>query len=120
MPSEKRIKKIGVPKASLTENKEETVEEPAEEKAEETAVEVEVKETPAVKKETVEEKIELPKKEVIPQPKKVDEVPKVRVRVIKSYENIFIGGKRYSGKAKETLEIPEEIAHVLRSDGSVI
>lgn len=109
MPVQKIAKKVSLPQNEAAKELKQTID---------TTNEKNSKEIVAEKVST--KKIELPLKESISKPAASSEIEKVKVRVIKSYENIYIGGKRYSGKERETIELPVDIAYILRNDGSVI
>ncbi len=64
----------------------------------------------------VEAKVEAPKTEA---PQEV-KTPTVKVRVLKEYENVYIGGVRYTGKSGTQVDLPKDVANILRQDGSVI
>ena len=79
--------------------------------------EVETKKEEVKEEVKVEAKIEAPIVEQKPK-EKVEET--IKVRVLKDFENVYVGGKRYSGKAGTVVDMKKSVAFILRQDGSII
>jgi hypothetical protein len=90
----------------------------AEKKVEAPKVEEKKAEAPKVEAPKVEvPKVEAPKVET---PKEKESEPETKVRVLKDFFNVYIAGKRYTGKAGEVVSLPKSVVFILRQDGSVI